>query len=62
MDRLIGATDGTGVTRDEAYELAVAAADRIDWDAIASRADKLAEGSGFLRGLPRLVVELRPSS
>ena len=60
MDRLIQATDGTDVTRDEAYELAVAAAERIDWDAIASRADKLAEESGFLGALPGLVVELRP--
>ena len=59
IDRLIQATDGTHVTRDEATQLAVAAGHRVDWEAVEERANRVAETSGFLRGLPKLVAEFR---
>jgi hypothetical protein len=59
MDRLTQATDGIGVTRDEAVQLAVAAHDRIDWDAVEGRAANAAHSEAFLWGLPELAAELR---
>lgn len=57
MDRLVQATDGTPVTRDEALQLAVAAHDRIGWDRLRRRAVAVAAAEGFLNDLPRLVDE-----
>lgn len=59
MDRVLQATDGTQVTRDEATQLAVAAGDRIDWQAIEERAGRAAAAGSFLSGLPELVAEFR---
>ena len=59
MDRLVQATDGTPVTRDEAKQLAVAAHDRIDWDAVERRAAGAARSEAFLGGLPSLAARLR---
>lgn len=55
MDRLIQATDGTPVTRDEALQLAVAAHDRINWERLGQRAVDVAAAEPFLQGLPALV-------
>jgi hypothetical protein len=62
MDRLLQATDGTQVTRDEATQLAVAAGDRIDWQAIEERARRAAAAGSFLSGLPELVAEFETMS
>jgi hypothetical protein len=59
MDRLLQATDGTQVTRDEATQLAVAAGDRIDWQTIEDRARRAADAGSFLSDLPELVAEFR---
>ena len=60
MDRLVLATDGTDATRQEASELARAAGDRIDWDALAGRAERVAVTTSSLGSLPELVAEARP--
>lgn len=36
VDRIVQATDGTGVTFDEALRLIVATADRVDWSGVAA--------------------------
>ena len=62
MDRLIQATDGTVVTRDEALQLAVAAYDRIDWERLGLRASRVAASEGFLRGLPALAQAIQTAA
>ena len=57
MDRLVQATDGTPVTRDEALQLAVAAHESIGWEQLRERADAVAAAEPFLKDLPRLVEE-----
>lgn len=59
MDRVLQATDGSSVTRNEAEQLAIAASDRIDWDTLQQRAARMAATSRFLHVLPALVAEMR---
>ncbi len=59
MDRLTQASDRTTVTRDEAEQLAVAAADRIAWDQLEERVSRVAASDSFLRDLAPLLAELR---
>lgn len=59
MDRLIQATDRTTVTHEEALELAIAASDRIDWEQIVDRSDKIAQTEPMLKDLPSLVDRIR---
>lgn len=60
MDRLLQATGGEPVTRDEAVRLAVAAYERVDWEGLAARAEESAvAGSRAEREVPRLLGEVR---
>jgi len=59
MDRLIQATDRTTVTYEEALELAIAASDRIDWEQIVDRSDKIARTEPMLNDLPGLSDRIR---
>jgi hypothetical protein len=60
MDRLLQATGGEPVTRDEAVRLAAAAYERIDWEGLSARSDAVAQ-SGTLAGaaLPAVLTSVR---
>ncbi|MDF1596609.1 MAG: hypothetical protein P1T08_11045 [Acidimicrobiia bacterium] len=58
MDRLLQATDGTAVTWNEAFALAVAARDRINWTSIRARCAAMVGTEPFLQVMPDLLGRL----
>lgn len=60
MDRLLQATGGEPVTRDEAVRLATAAYERIDWESLSARSDTAAQESTVAgASLPAVLASVR---
>ena len=58
VDRLVQATDGSGVTWDEVMQLAGIAGGRVDWELIRVRCRELQKTDIGLRGLPRMLGDV----